>query len=130
MNPHILTDKNFLLYAKQHYDWAKCLDEQEFYDDLRRIKYIKKLITRYTETGNLKERLILNHLTVLGNVFPPEVLIRIIYLKMQPQMPYLKPFLLLMGVLPDRIHNIQEINTIDTDLISLDQGIVDRLRRI
>ena len=128
--PHILTDKNFLIFAGQNYDNPSCRDTKEFNDDIRRIKYIKKLITRYIESGNLKERLILNHLIVLSNVFPPEPLCRILYLKMQPQMQYLKPFLILMGLLPKYIRNVREESVIDTDLIPLDQGIVDRLRKI
>lgn len=128
--PPVLTDKNFLLYAAQNYDNPSCHDTKEWIEDIRRIKYVKKLITRYIESGNLKERLILNHLIVLSNIFPPEPLCRILYLKMQPQMPYLKPFLIMMGVLPRFIHNVKELNRIDTDSIPLDQGIVDRLRKI
>lgn len=127
---HILTDKNFLLYCASVYDNPSCRNTKEFLEDLRRIKYIKKLITRYIESGNLKERLILNHLIVLSNVFPPEHLCRILYLKMELQMKYLKPFLVMMGVLTKYINNIKETNVIDTDLIQLDQGIVDRLRKI
>lgn len=128
--PQILNDKNFIIYAAQHYQNPSCRDTKEFMDDIRRIKYIKKLITRYVESGNLKERLILNHLIILSNIFPPEALSRILYLKMEPQFPFLKPFLLLLNILPQFIYNIKTINTIDTDMIPMDQGIVDRLRKI
>jgi len=126
----VLNDKNFLIYCASVYDNPNCRDTKEFLEDLQRIKYIKKLITRYVESGNLKERLILNHLIVLSNVFPAEALARILYLKMEAQMPYLKPFLVMMGLLPRFIYNIGEINRIDTDLILLDKGIVERLRKI
>ena len=62
---------NFLLYAAKHYDNPQCYDTVEFYDDLKRIKYIKRLINRYIEEGDLKERLILNHIIILNNVFGP-----------------------------------------------------------
>lgn len=126
----LLTEKNFLIYSAQNYNNPSCQDVKEFHDDIRRIKYIKKLITRYKESGNLKERLILNHLIILGNIFPPEVLVRILYLKMSDQMMYLKPFLLLLSFLPKYIQNVGKIGVVDTEHIPLDQGIVDKLRKI
>ena len=64
-----LDDSNFMLYAAANYDNPQCYDTDEFYDDLKRFKYLKRLLNRYKETGELKERLILNHLTVIYNVF-------------------------------------------------------------
>ena len=69
MNNDKLTDHNFLLFCAQHYDNSRYISTEEFVEDLNRIKYIKKLITRYVENGDLKERLILNHIIVLYNVF-------------------------------------------------------------
>ena len=63
-----LTDENFVLYCAKYYDNPSCQSTEEFLDDLKHIKYIKKLITRYVENGELKERLILNHLTILYNL--------------------------------------------------------------
>jgi len=126
----ILTDKNFLLYAAQNYQNPSCRDIHEFNEDLRRIKYIKKLITRYVESGNLKERLILNHLIVLSNVFPPEALCRILYLKMENQMIYLKPFLLMLSLLPKTIQNVRTEKIVDTDNIGIDLNIVTKLKQI
>lgn len=127
---NVLTEKNFLIYAAQNYNNPSCSDVKEFNDDIRRIKYIKKLITRYRESGNLKERLILNHLIILNNIFLPDTLIRILYLKMADQMPYLKPFLLLLGIFPKYIRNVGKVSLVDTDMIPLDQGIVNCLRKI
>ena len=59
-----LDESNFILYAAAHYDNPQCYDTDEFYDDLKRFKYLKRLFNRYKETGELKERLILNHLIV------------------------------------------------------------------
>ena len=53
-----LDETNFLLYAAKHYDNPQCYDTIEFYDDLKRFKYIKRLLNRYHEEGDLKERLI------------------------------------------------------------------------
>jgi hypothetical protein len=125
-----LTDKNFLLYCASHYDNVKYASTEDFVEDLNRLKYIKKLITRYIEYGELKERLILNHIIVLNNCFGPEVLNRILYLKLRPQMKYIKPFLVLLNIMPDRLYNIDDQNIIDTDLIEMDQNIVAKLRKV
>lgn len=125
-----LTDKNFLLYCASHYDNVKYASTEDFVEDLNRLKYIKKLITRYTEYGELKERLILNHIIVLNNCFGPEVLCRILYLKLRPQMKYIKPFLVLLNIMPERMYNIDDEKIIDTDLIEMDQNIVAKLRKV
>jgi hypothetical protein len=125
-----LTDKNFLLFCAHHYDNSRYVSTEEFIEDLNRIKYIKKLITRYVEYGELKERLILNHIIVLNNCFGPEVVCRILYLKLKDQMKYVKPFLILLNVLPEKIYNVGDENIVDTNLIEMDQHIVDKLRKI
>lgn len=126
-----LEDSNYILYCAKHYDNSQCHDTEEFYEDLRRIKYIKKLITRYAVTGDLKERLILNHLIILQNVFGPSVLCKIIFLKMDKQLNYIKPFLVMLNILPDRVCNIgKEGKTYITDEIEMDQTIIDALRKI
>jgi len=125
-----LTDKNFLIYAAKHYDNPQCHSTEEFLEDLKRIKYIKKLLTRYTENGDLKERLILNHLTILCNLFGPEHLVRILYLKMKPQFMYIKPFLVMLNILPEKIYDVKNENVIDTDLISMDENIIRVLRAV
>ena len=67
-----ITPQNVIMYAIKNYDNPQCEGEKEFEDDLKRFKYIKRLLRRYYETGVLKERLLLNHLIVLNNVFSPE----------------------------------------------------------
>lgn len=126
-----LDDSNFLLYCAKHYDNPHCHDTEEFYEDLRRIKYIKKLITRYIITGELKERLILNHFIILNNVFGPIHLTRIIFLKMEKQLKYVKPFLVLLNILPEKVYNIgKEGKFFVTDEIEMDQKIIEALRKI
>ena len=76
-----LTEDNFILYAMKFYENAQCLSESDFNNDLKIIKYVKRLLNRYSRTGEIKERLMLNHLIMLSNVFPVEVLTRILFLK-------------------------------------------------
>lgn len=125
-----LTDKNFLLYCASHYDNARYVSTEDFFEDLSRIKYIKKLITRYTEYGDLKERLILNHIIVLYNCFGADVCCKILYFRLKQQMKYVKPFLILLDILPDKLYNIGDEDIIDTNLIDMDQTIVERLRKV
>jgi len=129
MNIEKITDENFFVFCARHYN-KQCHSTEEFIEDLQRIKYIKKLVTRYEETGELKERLILNHIIVLNNCFGPEALCKILYLKLQPQMRYIKPFLILLNILPEQIMNVGEEKIIDTNLIEIDPIIVSRLRKV
>jgi hypothetical protein len=130
MNSEKLTDQNFLLFCAQHYDNSRYISTEEFVEDLNRIKYIKKLVTRYVENGELKERLILNHIIILNNCFGPDILSKILYLKLKTQMKYIKPFLILLEILPEKIYNVGYDTVIDTNLIEMDQFIVDRLRKV
>jgi hypothetical protein len=124
-----LTDENALVYAAKNYDNPHFFDTIEFYEDLSRFKYIKKLFTRYSETGEINERLVLNHLIVIYNVFGVEAATRLLFLRMKEYGSYLKPFLLLLNYCPDVIHGVNGVN-IKTSEIILDQKIVDKLRKI
>ena len=126
-----LDETNFLLYAAKHYDNPHCYDTLEFYDDLNRFKYIKRLFNRYEETGELKERLVINHLTILYNIFGAEPATRMLFLKLRDQYHFLKPLLVLMGYMPDVVHNIgiDGRNIVSSD-IALDENIVEILRKI
>jgi len=126
----LLTDDNFVEYCASYYDNPQCHGDEEFYDDLMRLKYIKKLCTRYAVSGELKERLILNHIIVLSNTFAPKALCKIIWLKMPDYLSYIKPFLILLNVLPDVICNVKKMGLIDTTAIPMDQQIVESLRKI
>lgn len=125
-----LNDDNFLIYAAKHYDNSYCCSTDEFLEDLKRIKYIKKLLTRYSETGEIKERLILNHIIVLNNMFGAEHVCRILYLKLGDYFNCIMPFLVLLNVLPDKLYNIRDNAVIDLDMIAMDAKIVDKLRNI
>ena len=125
-----LSDGNFLIYCAKHYDNPQCHTTEEFMEDLKRIKYIKKLVTRYVDTGDLKERLILNHLIILSNVFGADHLARILYLKMRVQYKYIKPFLVMLNIMPERLLNINDEKNIDTNMISMDENIIKQLRAL
>lgn len=126
-----LDETNFLLYCAKYYDNPQCFDTLEFYDDLKRIKYIKRLFNKYVESGDLKERLILNHIIVLCNVFGPVHASRILFFKLKNFYPQLKPFLEILGYMPEKINNIGfipfEVNS--EDVVS-DPYIEEVLRNI
>jgi hypothetical protein len=124
-----LNNTNFLLYAAKHYDNPQCFDTKEFYDDLKRFKYIKRLFNRYKETGELKERLIINHLQVLYNLFGIEPTTRMLFFFLKKHHEYLKPFLILFGTMPEIIFNIEGVDIRDSD-ISMDHTIIEVLRKI
>lgn len=124
-----LTEANALIYAAKHYDNPHFFDTIEFYEDLSRFKYLKKLFSRYEDTGEINERLVLNHLIVIYNVFGVEAATKLLFLKMDNYGSYLKPFLLLLNFLPEVISGVGGINITTSDII-MDQNIVDKLRKI
>ena len=121
-----LDDDNFILYAAKHYDNAQCHDTEEFLDDLKRFKYIKRLFGKYEESGELRERLILNHLIILYNVFGNEAT-RLLFVKLDGYLHYLKPFLVLLHRLPDVVVTNTTIYTSD---FPMESYIVEILRKI
>ena len=124
-----LNEKNFLLYAMQHYENPQCVEVEEFNDDLKKIKYIKRLFNQYAIEGVLKERLLLNHIIVFYNVFSVEAATRILFYKLEENIwPMLKTFLFYLNFLPDKIESVNG-RTILTTEIPMDQGIVDSLRK-
>ena len=124
-----LTNDNVVLYAAKHYDNPQCFDTKEFYDDLKRFKYLKRLFNRYKETGDLKERLIINHLQVLYNLFGIEPTTRMLFLSLKHHHECLKPFLILFNTMPECVFNIEGRDIRNSD-ISMDNQIVEVLRKI
>ena len=123
-----LNEKNFLLFAMKEYDNPQCVQVEEFYDDLKKVKYIKRLFNQYLNEGVLKERLLLNHIIVFYNVFPVRSATRILFLKIEEEFwPILKTFLVYLSYMPEIIDSING-RAIVSDDIQLDQGVVDRLR--
>ena len=118
---------NFELYAAKFYDNPNCLDVEEFNDDLNRISYIKRLFKRYRNTGEIKERLVLNHLTVLYNVFYHEACTRMLVLRLNEYVDILKPFLMYLNYWPEKIIGIED-QILSSDVV-LDIGIIAKLRK-
>lgn len=131
MHNERLDETNFMLYAAKHYDNPSCFDTLEFYEDLNRFKYIKRLFSRYEESGELKERLILNHIIILYNLFGVPATTRMLFFKLRGFYHCLVPFLLLLNYLPEKVDNIglNNKNIITSDII-LDPGVVNALRKI
>jgi hypothetical protein len=126
-----LDETNFLLYAAKYYNNAQCYDTLEFYDDLKRFKYIRRLFNIYAETGDLRERLILNHIIILYNIFGVTAATRLLFFKLHDHKEMLKPFLELLNYMPDRIINIGITGeTILNEKIISNPDIQDKLRRI
>jgi hypothetical protein len=116
-----LDESNFLLYAARNYYSPRCIDAEEFYDDLNRFKYIKRLVNRYKNGGDLGERLILNHITVLMNVFGCEAGLKMLEYKIGlDEWPIIKPFLVFS----------RSITEDQYTGISMNDDVVDRLRKI
>ena len=116
-----LNEKNVMLYAAKHYNNPKFSDIEDFHEDLKRFKYIKRLLNRYIETDELPERLILNHLIVIFNVFGIEAALNILELKLEEKhWPVVKPFLIFLRY----IKNDQYTG------ISMDPTVVEALRKI
>ena len=106
-----INSNNVVMYAIRHYNNPQCEGEKEFEDDLKRFKYIKRLLRRYYDTGVLKERLLLNHLIVLNNVFSVEASTTLLLYKIQPNYwPALKSFLIYLNSISDN-----ELNEIEHD---------------
>ena len=125
-----IDESNFILFAAKFYDNPQCMDESEFFDDLKRFKYLKRLFNKYKEGGELKERLVLNHLIVLYNLFE-EGATRMLFFKLRDHHDILKPFLVFLGRLPEQVDGLTiNGNTIITSDISEDLHVVDVLRSI
>lgn len=124
-----LNESNILLYAAKCYDKPNCIDS-EFDEDYKKLRYIKRLLHRYRITGELKERLILNHLVVAQNVFGIEPCTRMLFLCIDPKdHSALKTFLVYMSAMPKVVKGIRGQNIISSD-IELDNRIVSVLRNI
>jgi len=124
-----LTEDNFQIFAMKCYTNPHCADLLEFQDDLKRIRYVKRLFKKYRDTGELKERLILNQKIVIYNMFEARPATRMLFLKLDGYYEYLKPFLIFLGYYPTELGLVNGDRVLDCD-ISLDVQIVKTLRGI
>ena len=116
-----LTESNLLLYAAKHYYNPRFSDIDEFYEDLKRFKYVKRLVNRYLDDKDLSERLILNHLIVIFNAFGIEPSINMLKVKLDERhWPVIKPFLIFL----------KYISYEDLVGINMDEKVIEELRKI
>ena len=107
-----LTNDNITMFAIKHYDNPQCEGEAEFHDDMKRFKYVKRLLRKYQDSGELKERLILNHLIVIFNVFGADAGSTLLLFKIEPEhWSILKTFMVFLNMLPDG--ELEEINEVE-----------------
>jgi len=124
-----LTPENIIMYAIKAYDKPNCI-MSEFYDDMRRFNYLKRLFQRYRKHNELREQLVLNHLMVIYNVFGPEVATKLLFFKMsKDDYSALKTYLLFLNYMPERIRGIKGHDIHSSD-INVDMKIANTLRKI
>ena len=116
-----ITNDNVMMFAIKHYDNPQCESEKEFHDDMKRFKYIKRLLRKYKDSGILKERLLLNHIIILNNLFGPEACVTHLLFKIQKEYwETLKSFLLYLNMIrDDELQDVKE-----------SQKVLDILRKL
>lgn len=112
MNFNELNSNNFLLFAIQNYDNPHCKTQDDFNEDLKKFKYVKRWLKKYHETGDMNVHLLLNHIIVIFNCWD-DASLPILFYKTEPEYwPYVKSFLIYLKRLPEyprtELHNIQE----------------------
>lgn len=106
-----MTEDNFEPYAMYHYKNDHCITIDEFYNDLKRIRYIKSLINKYKASGELRERLILNHIIALGNMFTVESVVKMLFFRIDEEHhPVLKSFLVYLSFMPKIVYSVNGRN--------------------
>jgi hypothetical protein len=121
-----LTEANFLLYAMHHYDNPQCHSLQEFEEDMKKFLYLKKLISRYKNNNDLRERLILNHIIVLYNIFGDSTTRMLFYKIEESCWDILITFLVYLERMPE---SIPEYKIVLSDVV-LDETVISILRKI
>lgn len=121
-----LNENNFLVYAMHHYDNPQCHTLEEFDEDLKKILYLKKLLSRYKNNGELRERLILNHIIVLYNIFGEAATNMLFYKIEESNWDVLVTFLVYLERMPESVpqYGIKLSN------IKLDERVIGTLRNI
>ena len=117
-----ITEDNFLLFAAKYYYNPRCLDAEEFYEDINRFKYLKRLIKRYQDGGKLSVNLILNHIVVIFNVFGIDAGLKMLEFKcpQKEDMTVIKPFLIYLNAITNDKYTG----------IPMDNYVVEELRKI
>ena len=126
MNFFELNDDNIVYFAMKNYNNPSCTGVDEFQEDFNRLKYVKRLLNRYDATGNLRDRLLLNHIIILYNVFGISAATRLLFNRVdEKHYPILKTFLVYLNYCPE-----SKIDGVDLTQLPLDTKIADILRRL
>ena len=121
-----LTNENYLMFALLHYDNPHCIDIKEYFEDVRKLKYIKRLFNRYREDGIIKERLILNHLISFYNVFENNAATRLLFFRVGKEYySLLKTFLVYLNRMPEQVNE-----TLHSSDILMDEKVIELLRNL
>ena len=114
-----LNESNYMLFAIKFYDNPQSVTKDDFESDLKRIRYIKRLLKRYKNTGELKIHLIMNHLIILFNVFNDAAVPLLFYNLEEELWPIVKSFLVFLNRIPE--YPKTKVDTIDVDQDCLNQ---------
>jgi 5'(3')-deoxyribonucleotidase len=124
-----LTEENILLYAAKAYDKPNCV-MSEFTEDIKKLNYLKRLFRRYRKHGEMRERLIINHIVVLYNLFGPEVTARLLFYNMnKDDYSILKTYLTFLNIMPERVRGINGKDILSSDIM-VDMNIANELRNL
>jgi hypothetical protein len=124
-----LTSENFMLYAIKAYDRPDCI-MSEFKEDMKRFNYLKRLFCRYRKSGEVRERLIINHLVIIYNVFGVEFSTRMLFYKIHKEdHSTLKTYLLFLNYMPEVVRGIRGQDVISNNL-QVDMIVANTLRHI
>ena len=125
-----LNDENFEFYAARVYDNPNCVGKDEFLDDLKRFKYLKRLFKKQATGHAQRERLILNHIIVLYNLFGPDATTKMLFYKIDEEhWSQLKTFLVFLNYMPLKIIVSKGIEIKDSDIV-IDENIANILRKL
>lgn len=128
MNFDDITENNIELFCMHKYNNPQCISTEDYSDDMKRFKYLKRHLNHYLASGELKERLILNHLIMIYNLFDNESGTRILFYKIEDNSwAVLKPFLIYLKRMPKIVRGVKGTDIRDGD-IQLDQHVVKQLR--
>lgn len=127
----VLTEDNFVMYAIRHYDNPGCKGLSEFEDDLRKFRYLKRLFRKYSTGKGLKEKLILNHLVTVYNLFGAEAATNMLFFKIEKKYwSQLKTFLVFLNIMPvGAVINAQEV-ILNGYEIPLDEKVAEALNKL
>lgn len=122
-------ENNFLIYAAHFYNNVYCEDDKEFFDDLKRLTYLKKMFNVFEKTGEININLVLNHIIILYNVFDRKACTKILFFKLPEYWSHLKSVVYQLGYMPDSIR-FNETNILDTAIIPFNKEIFESIRKI